>query len=64
MKKLLVITMASTAAVVAARRFGPALHQRALSKCRQMFERMQEGSGSADHNACSGACAPSGVAAA
>ncbi len=40
MKKLLVGAAVLVAAVAALRRFGPALEQRAMRKCEQMFDRM------------------------
>lgn len=43
MKKLVIGAVGIAAAVVALRRFGPALGERAMRKCAEMFERMPEG---------------------
>ena len=42
MKKRIISAAGITAAVVALRRFGPALGERAMRKCAGMFERMPE----------------------
>lgn len=40
MKKIVIGVAAFVAALAALRRFGPALGERAMSKCEQMFDRM------------------------
>ena len=40
MNKMIIGAAACVAGVVALRRFGPALHSRAMTKCRAMFDRM------------------------
>jgi hypothetical protein len=42
MKKVLFAGAVFVAALVALRRFGPALGQRAMKKCEEMFERMPD----------------------
>ncbi len=42
MKKTIIGAAVFVAALAALRRFGPALGERAMSKCQQMFERMPE----------------------
>jgi hypothetical protein len=42
MKNALIAAAALVAAVAALRRFGPALVERAMAKCEQMFENMPE----------------------
>lgn len=44
MKKVIFAGAALVAALVALRRFGPALGQRAMKKCEEMFERMPDDS--------------------
>jgi hypothetical protein len=42
MKKLIIGAVAFVAALAALRRFGPALGERAMRKCGEMFDRMPE----------------------
>ena len=42
MKKVLIGAAVFAAALAALRRFGPALEERAMRKCEQMFDRMPE----------------------
>ena len=42
MKKVLIGAAVLVAALAALRRFGPALEERAMRKCEQMFDRMSE----------------------
>ncbi|HZD69404.1 MAG TPA: hypothetical protein VFA45_10960 [Actinomycetes bacterium] len=42
MRKLIIGGAAFAAVLAAARRFGPALGERAMRKCEQMFDRMPE----------------------
>ncbi|MFF4550720.1 hypothetical protein [Streptomyces sp. NPDC001435] len=42
MKKMIIGAAASVVALAAFRRFGPALGERAMRKCLEMFERMPE----------------------
>jgi hypothetical protein len=44
MKKVIFAGAALVAALVALRRFGPALGERAMKKCEEMFERMPDDS--------------------
>lgn len=42
MKKTIMVAAVAVGALVALRRFGPALGERAMRKCEQMFDRMPE----------------------
>lgn len=42
MKKMIIGTAVFVAALAAARRFGPAIHERAMSKCHQMMSKCGE----------------------
>jgi hypothetical protein len=42
MKKLVISTVVLAVAVLALRRFGPALGQKAMKKCEEMFDHMPE----------------------
>lgn len=42
MKKIVIAAAVLVAAVAALRRFGPALGERAMRKCEEMFDRMPE----------------------
>jgi hypothetical protein len=42
MKKLMIGTTLVAFSLAALRRFGPALHEWAMSKCQEMFDRMPE----------------------
>ncbi len=42
MKKMIIGGAVGAAALVALRRFGPAIHERAMKKCQQMMTRCQQ----------------------
>ena len=62
MKKMIIGTAVFVAALAAARRFGPAIHERAMSKCHQMMGKCQgmfsQQAGSPAGTACTGTATP------
>lgn len=62
MKKMIIGAAVFAAALVALRRFGPAIHQRAMNKCHQMMGKCQEmfgqQAGTAADTGCMGATSP------
>jgi hypothetical protein len=44
MKKVLVVVAAGAGIVILVRRFGPAIRQRMMRKCQEMFDRMSQDS--------------------